>query len=124
MKRAIILAVLTACACGKATGTGGGGGGGSGGGGGGGGGSSADCEAARTHVADLYRAEAADKDPKLIDQLVADNTQMVMAECAHDPARVAACARQAKSAPELESKCLTPLDDEGTEGDKFKPGAQ
>jgi len=124
MKRAIILAVLTACACGKATATGGGGGGGSGGGGGGGGGSSADCEMARAHVADLYRAEAADKDPKLIDQMVQDNTQMVLSECARDPARVAPCAKQAKSAPELESTCLVIPDDEGTEGDRFKPEAQ
>jgi len=45
---------------------------------------------------------------------------MVLAECAREPGRVAACAAGAKSAPELERKCLAPLDDEGTEGDRFK----
>lgn len=115
--RALVLAFVAACACGNTAGTTGGGGGG---GGGGSGAESADCEAARAHVSELYKAEAADKDPKLIDQMVADNTRMVMSECAHDPARVAKCAAAAKSAPELENKCLTQLDDEGTEGDKFK----
>jgi len=43
-----------------------------------------------------------------------------MSECNREPGRVAACAAKAKSAPELESKCLSPLDDEGSEGDRFK----
>jgi len=72
------------------------------------------CEAARPHVADLYRAELAN--PALVD----DNTAMVMKDCAKDPARVAACAARAKTVAELEHTCLIALDPEGTEGDTLK----
>jgi hypothetical protein len=113
----LVSVIACGCACGR--GAGGGGTGGTGGGGS----SAADCDAVAKHVADLYRADAADtmkgKDEKLLEQIVADNTKMVMAECAREPARVAGCAGQAKSAPELERTCLAPLDDEGTEGDRF-----
>jgi hypothetical protein len=110
-------------ACGR--GAGGQGPGSGGNGGGGTGAEVADCEAARAHVSQLYRADAnaqlAGKEPAVIDGIVADNTAMVMSECARDPGQVARCATAARSAPELERTCLAPLDDEGTEGDRFKP---
>ena len=74
------------------------------------------CEAQRAHVAELYRVEAQAKDPKRVDEAVADNTAMVMTECAKDPAARAACLAAATSAADLEKTCLVPLDDEGTEG--------
>jgi hypothetical protein len=120
----IVLALVTmASACGGAGGGGGGGNGSGTGGGGGGGGSAADCEAVRAHVTALYQAEAAGKDTeaKRVAQAVADNTGMVMAECAREPGRVAGCAARARSTQELEQKCLAPLDDDGTEGDQFRP---
>lgn len=111
-------------ACGRGAGGQGPGSGGTGGGTGGTVAEAADCEAARAHVSQLYRADAgeqhAGKEPAVIDGIVADNTAMVMTECTRDPGRVARCAGAARSAAELERTCLAPLDDEGTEGDRFK----
>jgi hypothetical protein len=111
------LALIAACACGRA----GGGGTGGGSGTGGGGGSAADCEAIRERVGQLYTAvpRPAPK-PETTDTFVADNAQMVMAECAREPGRVVPCAKRVGTALELESRCLAPLDDEGTEGDVFR----
>jgi hypothetical protein len=117
---------LGLAACGRGAGGQGPGSGGGGGTGatGGTGAEAADCEAARAHVSQLYRADAgeqhAGKEPAVIDGIVADNTAMVMTECTRDPGRVARCAGAARSAAELERTCLAPLDDEGTEGDRFK----
>ena len=119
---AIAIALGLAAACAGGGSGGGGGGGGTGGGGGGGGGSAADCERARAHVIDLYAAEAKPaKDPKVGEQLVADGTRMVMAECTRVPGRVALCAAKAATAQELEATCLEPLDEEGTDGLRFVP---
>jgi len=102
---------LVACAC-----PGGGAGPGTGAGpNGGGGGATGDCAAARTHAEQLYRAAASSAD----DPTVADNAAMVAADCAADPARVARCAAAATTVAQLESDCLVPLDDEGSEGLRF-----
>lgn len=74
------------------------------------------CEALRPRVEELYRAEAQVKEPKRVEGAVADNTQMVLGDCAKDPPRISACVRDAKSVAEIESRCLRPIDDEGTEG--------
>jgi hypothetical protein len=75
----------------------------------------APCESVRAHVADLYRAEATAKEPKRVDEAV-DNTAMVMAQCAKDEAARVACLQAAQSVADVEQKCVTKLDDEGTEG--------
>jgi hypothetical protein len=118
MKRAISLVVVTivACACpSKGTKTGGTGSG------------SAEvppaaggCEGARPKVESLYRTEAQVKEPKRVDEAVADNTAMVMAECAKAPAKVSACIAGAATLKDLETTCLPQLDDEGSEGDALK----
>ena len=78
------------------------------------------CEAVRTKLEQLYRAEAEAKEPKHVDGAVADNTQMVMNDCAKDPPKVSACVQAASTLAEVESKCLRQLDDEGTEGNDLK----
>jgi len=77
----------------------------------------ATCDGIKPKVEQLYRAEAQAKEPKRIDDAVADNTAMVMAECAKDPAHVTACIDQAQAITEVEQRCLAPLDEEGTEGE-------
>jgi O-acetylhomoserine/O-acetylserine sulfhydrylase-like pyridoxal-dependent enzyme len=69
----------------------------------------------KPRVEDLYRTEAQQKEPKRIDEAVADNTQMVMNDCAKDPAKTVPCLASVASVAELEKNCLIPLDDEGTE---------
>jgi len=78
------------------------------------------CESARAKTEQLYRAEAEVKEPKHVDGAVADNTQMVMNDCAKAPAKVAACINGISTVAELEAKCLHPIDDEGTEGTELK----
>ncbi|MBA2540872.1 MAG: hypothetical protein H0V17_14630 [Deltaproteobacteria bacterium] len=78
------------------------------------------CEGARAKVEQLYRTEAEAKEPKHVDGAVADNTQMVMIDCAKEPAKVAACINSISTIAELEAKCLRPIDDEGTEGTELK----
>jgi len=123
---AIFAVVLAACACGKKPETGSGTGNGTGTGTG----SPGDCEAARKNVEALYRAEAeaekaAAKDPSKVnvDEMVADNTTMVMNDCAVQPGKVAPCAAAAKSVAQLEDTCLIPLDEEGTEGEQLLPSS-
>jgi hypothetical protein len=108
-------AALLACACSGKRGTavGGGGGGGEGTG-------ARPCEGIRAKVERLYRAEAEAKEPKRVDEAVADNTTMVMNDCARAPAKVAACVNDASSVADIEKKCLVPLDDEGTEGEALR----
>jgi len=106
MKSLILAASLfaAACACGKKDdGTGPGAGTGTAA-------RAGSCDEARAHVEDLYRGT----------ESAADDVAMVMKDCAADPARVAGCAGAAKTAAELEQRCLIPLDDEGSEGDRFK----
>ncbi len=74
------------------------------------------CEAQRPKLEKFYRAEAEAKEPKHVDGAVVDNTQMVLNDCVRDPQRVSACVRDATSVAEIESRCLRPIDDEGTEG--------
>ncbi len=76
------------------------------------------CGDARGKVEQLYRAEAQQKEPKRVDEATADNTHMVMTDCAKDPARIAPCLQKAATVAELEKSCLIPLDEEGTEGEQ------
>jgi hypothetical protein len=77
------------------------------------------CDAVRARVEQLYRAEAKDQEPARIDAAVTDNTTMMMNDCAQAPDKVAACIAAATTVKELEARCLAPIDDEGTEGDKL-----
>ncbi|HSS01738.1 MAG TPA: hypothetical protein VLM79_31990 [Kofleriaceae bacterium] len=77
------------------------------------------CAAMRGRVAELYRAEARTKEPARVEEAVADNTAMVMTDCAQAPDKVAACLGTATTVADLEARCLAPIDDEGTEGDKL-----
>ena len=77
--------------------------------------SAATCDGIKPRVEDLYRAEAQQKEPKRVDEAVADNTQMVMNDCAKDPDKTVPCLAKVGSVAELEKDCLIPLDDEGTE---------
>lgn len=115
---AVVLAATVACTCGGAS---------NGGGGSGSGGAVAPrdpakpldprCAAARPSIEALYRAEAqaAKLEAARADEMVRDNTEMVLNECASRP-EVAACAAKASSSQALEADCLRPLDDEGSEG--------
>jgi hypothetical protein len=120
MKRifAVLLVVAVAGACsGKHDSTVGGGGGT---GGTGGKAPPAACDGIRAKVEQLYRAEAQAKEPKRVDEAVADNTTMVMNDCAKAPAKVTACVNAASTIAEIEKKCLIPLDEEGTEGEELR----
>lgn len=77
------------------------------------------CEAMRARVEQLYRAEAQAKEPARVEAAVADNTAMVMSDCEKAPDKVAACVVAAATVKDLEARCLAPIDDEGTEGDKL-----
>jgi hypothetical protein len=109
MKRLVVLVLLAGCACGKKDGTGPGGGG-TGTGTGTGTGVEADCDAVKPHVEELYAGT----------ETAADDVAMVMKDCAENPGLVAGCAKSAKTAADLEQRCLIPIDDEGSEGDRFK----
>ncbi len=121
MKRVLCLVMVTivACACpSKSTKTGGTGSGA-------GSGSAAPaaaggCDGAKAKVEALYRTEAQAREPKRVEEAVADNTAMVMAECAKDPGKVTACIAGAATVKDLEATCLPQLDDEGSEGDALK----
>jgi hypothetical protein len=75
------------------------------------------CAAVRPKVEQLYRAEAQAREPKRVEEAVADNTTMVMNDCAKAPDKVAACIASATTVKDLEASCLAPIDDEGTEGE-------
>ncbi|HEX2689993.1 MAG TPA: hypothetical protein VHN14_25420 [Kofleriaceae bacterium] len=77
------------------------------------------CDASRGKVAQLYRALARGGAPARADEVVADNTTMVMNDCVKAPDKVTACITAATTVRELETRCLLPLDEEGTEGDQF-----
>lgn len=74
------------------------------------------CEDVRARVEQMYRGEAQVKEPKRVEDAVADNTAMAMADCAKDPEKIVPCLASAGSVAELEKQCLIQLDDEGTEG--------
>lgn len=90
---------------------------------GGGGGSTLDprCEQARAKIEGLYRAEAAagSLSPERTEEMVKDNTAMVMNECALRPQMVN-CASSARTSLQLEADCMKPLDDEGSEGTSIR----
>ncbi|MBA3459127.1 MAG: hypothetical protein H0T46_04135 [Deltaproteobacteria bacterium] len=118
---AVALVTIAACACpSKATKTGGASGSADGSGspivtppvGG--------CAAAQARIEQLYRAEAQAKEPKRVEEAVADNTAMAMAECQKAPDKVAACIAAAATAKDLDTTCMPQLDDEGSEGDSLK----
>lgn len=92
----------------------------SGAGGGGGGAAVTTCDGLRPKLEQLYRAEAEAKEPKRVDEAVADNTAMVLGDCAKAPATVIACVGAATSVVQLEQTCLAPLDDEGSDGEALK----
>jgi hypothetical protein len=75
------------------------------------------CEDVRPRVEQMYRDEAQVKEPKRVEEAVADNTAMVMKDCAKDPAKAVPCLARAASVAELEKTCLIPLDEEGTGGE-------
>ncbi|HEU0030090.1 MAG TPA: hypothetical protein VFQ53_05635 [Kofleriaceae bacterium] len=113
MKRAVLLVLLAACSS-KATTPGGGGGPGPGSGG-----TpthASTCDGLRPKLEQLYRAEAQAHEPKRVEGAVADNTAMVLADCARAPDKVIACVEGASTVAEIEGRCVKPLDDEGTEG--------
>ncbi len=121
----LLMCLATACACKSKSDTGPGQGTGSGTGSGTG--DPAQCDKLAAHLDELYRADAVATagsgtaaTPETIDEIVKDNVTMAMSDCRTAPTRVAACAEAAKSAAELEERCLIPLDEEGTEGDQFK----
>jgi hypothetical protein len=79
------------------------------------------CEKARATIEGLYRAEAAagSLSPERTEEMVKDNTAMVMNECALRPEMVN-CASSARTSLQLEAGCLKPLDDEGSEGTSIR----
>ena len=77
------------------------------------------CTAVRGKIEQLYRTEASSREPTRIAEAAADNTAMVMTDCARSPAEVTACIAAVTTAAELEARCLAPIDDEGSEGDKL-----
>jgi hypothetical protein len=116
MKRWLVVLAVSACSSTHGTGTGSGSVGGSGG--------TAPpvanartCDDVKSRVEQMYRGEAQLKEPKRVDEAVADNTAMVMRDCAKDPAKTVPCLAAAASVTELEKQCLIQLDDEGTEGE-------
>src|SRR5689334_22974654 len=66
----------------------------------------ASCDDLRRKVEQLYRAEAEVAEPKRVDDATADNTAMVMTECAKDRARVGPCLDKARTVAEIEKQCL------------------
>jgi hypothetical protein len=78
------------------------------------------CEGLRPKVEQIYRADAAAKEPQRVDEAVADNTTMVMNDCLKAPARVAPCVDRVSTVAEIERQCLLPLDDEGSEGEELR----
>ncbi|MGE0551350.1 MAG: hypothetical protein AB7O24_22600 [Kofleriaceae bacterium] len=78
-----------------------------------------DCEAIRGKIEQMYRADAEANEPKRVNEAVADNTSMVMADCAKAPDQVAACVSGAATVKDIETRCLSPIDDEGSEGDQL-----
>jgi hypothetical protein len=67
-------------------------------------------------VSALYRADAEQHEPRRIDEAIADNSEMVMNDCRHEPRKVVPCLERARSVAELEHDCLIPLDPDGSEG--------
>ncbi len=115
----VLVLLLAGCGCkGRGTTTGPGPGSGTGSGTGTAAGDPAQCGALSAHVEELYRASA--ERTKMTDVEIADNVAMVLDECKAAPDRVAGCVTRATAVAQLESQCLPALDDEGSEGVRFK----
>jgi len=80
------------------------------------------CDGAKKKIEQLYRAESVAKQdkPERVEEAVADNTHMVMTECAKSPDKVVACINKVSTSADLEAQCLAKLDDEGTEGEALR----
>jgi hypothetical protein len=78
------------------------------------------CEDVKPRIEQLYRAEAQSKEPKRVEEAVADNTTMAMNDCAKDPAKLVPCFASVPTVAALEQQCLIPLDDEGSEGEALR----
>jgi hypothetical protein len=74
------------------------------------------CDGITAKLDQLFRADAQVAEPKRVDERTRDNVHMVMTECAKHPATVVACVNNAATLKDIESQCLAPIDDEGTEG--------
>jgi hypothetical protein len=77
------------------------------------------CDDMTAKIRSLYTADAQQKEPKRVDEAVADNTSMVLKDCQQDPAKAIPCIQAAQTTADLEKQCLIPLDPEGTEGDRL-----
>jgi len=77
----------------------------------------ATCDNVKPRVEALYRAEGQQREPKRVDEYVADNTTMIMNDCVKEPAKFAPCLASAASVAQMEQDCAIPLDDEGTEAE-------
>jgi hypothetical protein len=71
------------------------------------------CAAVRPKVEQLYRAEAQANEPTRVDEATADNTAMVMSDCAKAPQKVATCVQAAQTVADIEKNCLERLDPAG-----------
>jgi len=109
--------VVVVCACSSTHGTGPGGGGGSGLGSAPPVANAKTCDDVKPRVEQMYRGEAQVKEPKRVEEAIADNTAMVMKDCAKDPGQRVPCLAKAADVAELEKRCLIQLDDEGSEGE-------
>jgi len=69
------------------------------------------CDALRGKVEQLYRTEARTREPgrvnEAVNEAVADNTAMVMTDCAKAPAKATACISAATTVAELEALSRT-----------------
>jgi hypothetical protein len=81
-----------------------------------GGGGPTTCESLRPKLEQLYRAEGSQREPKRVDEYVADNTSMVIADCTKQSGKPVGCIQGADSIAQIERTCLLQLDDEGSEG--------
>lgn len=113
-----VLLLVIVCACSSKQGTGVGSGNGSGLGSAPVVRNATTCEDVKPRIEQMYRDEARVKEPKRVEEAVADNTAMVMNDCAKDPAKTVPCLAEAPNVAALEKQCLIQLDDEGTEGDR------
>jgi|GEM_PF-3080811 len=76
------------------------------------------CATIAAHVEALYQASA--ERTQMTEVEVTDNVAMVVAECKDAPARVVPCVTKATAVAQLERQCLAALDDQGSEGERFR----
>ncbi|HEY4057606.1 MAG TPA: hypothetical protein VGM39_13405 [Kofleriaceae bacterium] len=71
------------------------------------------CAAIKSKVEQLYKADAQATEPNRVADATADNVQMVMTDCAANPAKVASCVQAASTVKDIEMKCLARVDEAG-----------